>query len=146
MGRVWIAGGAVRDRNRNASERHDENERREVSRAVAEPRVFVRLGSRGGDVRRDVLQVDAVDLFKVVGERFGVPSRGAGELVSSARNGAGERGSDRWIERAREPSRHSQADEAVDVENHSIRRSIVGGLGRARLAGFDQGNATKLDR
>ena len=60
--------------------------------------------------------------FEAAGEGSGVPRGGARELVPRARHGARERGGDRRAVRAREPPSDSQADEAVDAEDHRVRR------------------------
>ena len=70
----------------------------------------------------------------------------AGELVPGPGHGAGQRGSEGRPERDRRPPGRPQAHEAVDAEDHRLRRAAAGRSGGPGLARVHQGSAAQLDR
>src|SRR5215510_13067964 len=95
---------------------------RDVQAPAQDARLQLRLVAGNRHHRSGLRALDAVDLSAAVPARARVPGDGASQLVSRARHRAGQRGSRRWQERARRPSRLSHAAPTVDAENHRLCR------------------------
>ena len=146
--RLWPAGRERGHQEGRPSLQVDAGQHRPHARPTALHGRDVGLGSRGGELRPGVLQVDAVVLPEAVRHGPGLQGVRAGGLVPQlqhhpgARAGLGRRPPLRALRDAGDQERA----EPVEVPHHPLRPGAAGRPGDHRLAGAGQDHADQLDR
>ncbi len=146
LGRVRPADGELRDQDRPAPARRDDQERGQLPPAAQAHRLLLRLVARSGYDRPGVLQVDAVDLPEALRKGPRVQGGDPDQLVQLVQGRAGERGGRRRRVRALRRRGGPAHAQAVDAADHRLRRAAARRPGHGGLPREDQDAAAQLDR
>ena len=119
---------------------------RHLPRDAGQDRLLLRLAARDQLQPARLLQVDAVDVPAAAPQGAGLPGHRAHQLVPRLQDRPGQRGGQGRPLLALRHRRRKEADAAMVLPHHRLRRPPAGRPGKARLVRGHEGDAARLDR